>query len=227
MRGAMSSRHLHDLPSSQPFRDHPDSIGRRVHHRLLTASSPLLIVSCALGAYWRDGLGVEHDETVLSEGDFAICAAARRARPLRRWYRVPLFWERGRGGHTPAMHMHAEALINQRPVHIDYVAFPRAPHRHRDAVVGLSSGASAQEDIRESETAPGLCESVVVEIWIFVDGRLAGCGGQRRKAIDGNACALPAVALVGRELAISVDALADESGPIAELWQAVEAKVVR
>ena len=118
----------HSLPSSNPFRDHPASIVSRIHPRLFTPAPPLLIASCPLSAAWRDCDKPGDKDTArrMSEEELAICAAARRTRPIRRWYRVPLFWERGRNlvPDTPAqaMHMHAEALINQRLVHIDYLS---------------------------------------------------------------------------------------------------------
>ena len=52
----MSPRHVvHGLPSSEQFREHADSIIKRVRRGEFTPPPPLTIVACPLEPHWRCG----------------------------------------------------------------------------------------------------------------------------------------------------------------------------
>lgn len=248
----------HPFPGSEQFRNHPDSVMTRVQRRPFALSPPLLITRCPLdvdgpflGMLRQSVCGShrEHTRAIAagepasgpapfepafrpvrpSDEDFALCAAARRTRPIRHWYRVPLFWERGRDvrpdAPPQAIQMHAEALINQRLVHIDVSGSGDLGSGIRKLGSGIwDVGSERSERSGRSESrdpADGIGDTndrdgdhSLVEIWIFVDGRLSGCASA---SLEGG-CSLPAVACIHPALAISVDDAIDARGPVVELW---------
>jgi hypothetical protein len=165
---------------------------------------------CPLTAPWQlwDMFG-EHDYRALSPGERRTCALARRLFPLGHRGFVHLDWEvapdderygpmtTGEPGQPqpmyrsrPPWHMHAETIVDGHRVHVDLLAAARG--------------------------GPG---RAYAECRIFVDGRLAGRGGECGCSLGFGTNDLPAVAAVGMNAAITVDFPA-RGGRIVELWQA-------
>jgi hypothetical protein len=216
------------LPSASQFRDHPDSIAERVFRKFVsslphrdaprtkpqtpwwptfTPQPPVAIVHCPNDPYWRDWDMFRRDYffAMLPSGELAVCTRARNLHPRAHRCRVPLLWELGATAVPPPRplpasgipplvphaerHMHAETRIDHHLVHIDVVSLTK-----------YSPGRSVDE-----------CR-------VFVDGTLAGRGGKCGSSIGVGGYSLPAVALVDVGVAVTVDLITDEHGPVVELW---------
>ena len=175
------------------------------------------IHECPLGREWRrwDMFNSPRYHTVPDDARPAV-DAARRAKPLRHLGVVPLPWEtaeddasyvpmtaaesgepEGRWEKGSPRHLHAEADVDGRRVHVDWT------HAHKHG--------------------PG---RTITEIRIFVDGRLAGRGGRCGCSLGVGGDDLPAVALIGSGRALSVDDVTDDASRkgfapqlVAELWE--------
>lgn len=178
----------------------------------ITLCEPRVTSACPLDASWAtwDMFGSHARFNQLSSPGFEICADARRTVPILHLGLVQLQWEsahddlpmaredsgavwRWRKG-SPA-HLHAEASVNGKGLHIDRVT--------------------------ATKYGPGRS---FLEFRIFVDGQLTGRGGRCGCSLGMGGNDLPAVGRLASTLAITVDDVAEQGEPVVELWEVAQPK---
>jgi hypothetical protein len=148
---------------------------------------------CPLGTEWVDWdmFGPpEHDFRLVTDSDRIRCEHARKAEPTRHAGRLKLRWGTARSHDEDTTRMHVEADVAGRVLHIDHITRRR-----------YGPGRSFQE------------------FRLFVDELLEGRGGSAGCSLGFGGGDLPAVALIGDRLAVTVDTVPDIRVPVVELWE--------
>jgi hypothetical protein len=178
-----------------PAQPIPDNCPKRLRLR-----SAAIIPDCPLGSCWRDWdmFGtLDKYFRFVSDEQKAQCQEARVRAPSRHLGRIGLEWEAtwiepgvGNRKGTFDGHVHAEATIETRLVHIDIV--------------------------RLTKWGPGRS---ILEVRIFVDGELAGRGGSAGCSLGFGGSDLPAVAILSGSTVLSVAVIHGRGTPVVELWE--------